>query len=246
VVNGDEEGFVRYTTEGLSIAPGYFSFDAEKNREGAVAVADIVVGAQPLDPATVEEMAEDGVLVLDTRSVADFGAGHVPGAIHVQLDGKFAPWVGTLIQPEQRLVVVAYEDKQIEAITRLARVGYERITGWLDGGMGAWRTAGGEIAAIRQISPEMLRNPLNGDAPLVLDVRTRDEWDSDHLPSACHIPLEQLIDRVGDVPDVSLAVLCGTGYRSSTACSILQRAGRQDVSNISGGWEAWQQTSKSD
>jgi hydroxyacylglutathione hydrolase len=237
---GDEEGFVRYATDGLGTAPTYFSFDAQKNREGAASIADILAEAKPLDAPTVESMIEDGVIVLDTRTVADFGAGHIPGSLHIQLDGKFAPWVGTLIAPEQTLIVVAYPNKRPEAVTRLARIGYERIPGWLEGGMAAWKRANGEVEVTEQLGPTTLRCQLAKGVPTVLDVRTPGEWDAGHIDGAIHIPLNQLADRVGEVPAGPVAVICGTGYRSSIACSVLQRSGRRDVANVTGGWEAWE------
>jgi len=239
VVAGDEEGFVRYATEGLGQAPGYFSHDARRNREGAVPVQELLDRAAPLPPARVEELSEDGVLVLDTRSVEDFGAGHVPGAIHVQLEGKFAPWVGSTVDPDAEIIVVADAGREVEAMTRLARVGFERIAGWLEGGMQAWRSAGGEVASIPQVPPSALRAAAEAGST-VLDVRAPDEWEAGHYPGAVHIPLSQLRDRLDEVPAGSLVVLCGSGYRSSIACSLLQRAGRRDVANLAGGWEAWQ------
>jgi len=239
VLRGDEEGFVRYATDGLGMAPTYFSFDARKNQEGAASIEEILAAAKPLKPAEVEEMAEEGVVVLDTRSVADFGAGHIPGAIHIQLDGKFAPWVGTLMSPDEPLMVVAYDHKQKEAVTRLARIGYERIAGWLEGGMGAWRAAGGEMAVTPQVDPASVRNALaESGPPTILDVRTPGEWEAGHIDGAVNIPLNQLPDRLDEVPGGPLVVLCGSGYRSSIACSLLQRVGRREVSNIKGGWEA--------
>jgi hydroxyacylglutathione hydrolase len=237
---GDEEGFVRYAVEGLSVAPAYFMHDAARNRQGAPTVAEVIAAARPLQPASVEELSEEGTLVLDTRSVADFGAAHVPGAIHVQLEGKFAPWVGSVVPPDAELIVVAEPGHEVEAMTRLARVGYERIAGWLEGGMDAWRRAGGETAVVPQITPEELRCRLDaGERPTVLDVRAPDEWDSGHVEGAVHIPLSALPARIAEAPAGPLAVLCGSGYRSSIACSLLQRAGRNDVGNVEGGWDAW-------
>jgi len=241
VVRGDEEGFVRYATEGLSAAPRYFAHDAQKNREGAPTVEEILKAARALSPTEVEKLSEDGVLVLDTRSVTDFGAGHIPGALHVQLEGKFAPWVGNIFSPDAEVIVVADPGREVEAMTRLARVGYERIVGWLAGGMDAWKNANGEIAVVPQITPIELRRLLGSPtAPVVLDVRTEAELEEGRLDGAVHIPLPQLESRLAEIPPGPLAVLCASGYRSSIACSLLQRAGRHAVSNVEGGWEAWQ------
>lgn len=241
VVRGDVEGFVRYATEGLPTAPAYFALDAQKNREGAPTVQEILSSARPLSPAEVEERTEERVLPLDTRSVKDFGAGHLPGALHVQLEGKFAPWVGSIVPPGAEVVVIADPGREVETMTRLARVGYERIVGWLEGGMDAWRRAGGEIVSVPQIAPAELRRRLaSSDRPDILDVRTASEWEAGHLPGALHVPLPELQARLAEVPSGPLAVICGSGYRSSIACSILQRAGWRAVENVAGGWEAWE------
>lgn len=236
VISGDEPGFVRYATEGLGSAPVYFAHDARKNLEGAPTIEEILRAAKPLSPAEVEEAGEEGILVLDTRLVADFGAGHVPGAVHVQLEGKFGPWVGNVISPESTLIVVADTDREKETITRLARVGYEKIAGFLEGGMDAWRKAGGEIVTVSQIVPEAL---ISTSGLTVLDVRTPGEYEDGHIEDSVLIPLPELEKRIAEVPRGPVAVICGSGYRSSIACSLLQRAGRRGVANVTGGWAAW-------
>jgi hydroxyacylglutathione hydrolase len=234
VLHGDEEGFVRYATEGLAIAPTYFSFDAQKNRDGAASVEEVLASARRLEPAEVEAAAEEEVLVLDVRTPEEFGAGHVPGALNIGLEGKFAPWVGTMVGPETPFIVVASPKGEVEAITRLARIGYDRIVGWLEGGMDRWREQGGEVATVRQADPQ----EALASGGRLLDVRDCDEWEAGHIEGARHVPLRELSKRIDEVPEGELRVLCGSGYRSSVACSLLQRAGRRDVVNIAGGWEA--------
>lgn len=246
VIEGDEEGFVEYAVSGLPPAPPYFAQSALENRLGASSVEEVVSAARALAPHEVEEMSEEGILVLDTRSVEAFGAGHVPGAIHVQLEGKFAPWVGNVVPPGSMVIVVAEPGRVLEAMTRLARVGYERIVGWLEGGMEAWRKAGGEVVTVPQVTPEELRRMMeSGTAPAILDVRAEEEWQAGHLPGAEWIPLSELPSRVDEIDRGSMVVLCGSGYRSSIACSLLQRAGCRNVMNLAGGWEAWEQTETS-
>jgi glyoxylase-like metal-dependent hydrolase (beta-lactamase superfamily II)/rhodanese-related sulfurtransferase len=237
VVNGDEPGFVRYATEGLGSAPVYFAHDARKNLEGARTIEEILAAAKPMTPHEVEEESEEGTLVLDTRSVTDFGDGHVPGAINVQLEGKFAPWVGNVVPPDSEIIVVAEKDRESESIMRLARIGYEKVKGFLAGGMDDWRSAGGEVVRVPQLDP----GALIGAADLaVLDVRSPSEWECGHVDGSVLIPLPELQKRLEEAPPGPLAVLCGSGYRSSIACSILQRAGRRDVSKVIGGGEAYE------
>ena len=240
IAENDEAGFIRYATEGLPAAPGYFTHDVSQNRSGALSVDEILASAKPLSPAEVEALSEDATLVLDTRSVAEFGKGHIPGAVHIQLEGKFAPWVGAIVAPEKPLIIVADEGHEIETMTRLARVGYERLVGWLQGGMEAWRAQGGECVTVPQIDPALLRASIAEErAAPVLDVRAPDEWDAGHIEGATHIPLPELEARMSEAPQGMLNVLCGSGYRSSIACSLLQRAGHMRVVNVVGGWTAW-------
>lgn len=239
-MRGDEAGFVAYAVEGLGAPPAYFFHDAARNKAGGEAVDDILARAQALTPVDVEALGEEGTLVLDTRATGAFKAGHIPGAIEVQLDGNFAPYVGAVLPPTAAVVVVAEPGREREAMTRLVRVGYENIVGWLDGGMDAWRRAGGEIAGAQTIAAQTLRARLAAhDAPTVLDVRTPGEWEAGHIDGAVHIPLAELNDRMAEVPQGPLAILCGSGYRSAIALSLLLRRGRRDVADVPGGWAAY-------
>ena len=248
VVAGDEAGFVRYATEGQDAAPRYFAHDAQKNRAGAQPVETVLAAARPLTPAELEGMSEEGdIFVLDTRSVAAFGADHIPGAVHVQLDGKFAPWVGAVLPPQGRVAVVSDAGQETAAMTRLARVGYEDIVGWLEGGMDAWRKAGGETVLLCQIAPDELRDLLNApNPPAVLDVRTNGEWDAGHIAGATHLPLSELSTRQDGLLTQPFVVMCGSGYRSSIAASLLQRDGRGEklLGHLVGGWTAWKQAER--
>jgi hydroxyacylglutathione hydrolase len=239
-MRGDEQAFVDYATEGLGAPPAYFFHDAARNKEGGADVESILGKARALSASEVEAANEEGVLALDTRATGAYKAGHIPGAIEVQLDGNFAPYAGTVLTPNAPIIVVAEPGREREAMTRLIRVGYETILGWLDGGMDAWRNADGEIATVEVVEPAELKARLaSGTAPRVLDVRTPAEWEAGHLSGALHIPLAELNARLSEVPEEPLAVLCGSGYRSAIAASLLLRSGRRDVYDIPGGWKAF-------
>lgn len=239
-MKGDEARFIAYAIEGLGAPPAYFFHDAAKNKEGGADVETILQQARPLPATEVEELSEDGTLVLDTRATGAFKAGHIPGAIEVQLDGNFAPYVGAVLPPTAPVIVVAEPGREREAMTRLIRVGYESIVGWLDGGMDAWSAAGGECATLGVIEPaELKANLAVGTAPAVLDVRTVGEWEAGHIEGALHIPIAELNSRLAEVPEGPLAVLCGSGYRSAIACSLLLRNGRRDILDVPGGWKAY-------
>ena len=240
-MQGDEAGFIAYAIEGLGAPPAYFFHDANKNKEGGADVGSILAIAKPLAPSAVEEQSEEGVLVLDTRATGAFKAGHIPGAIEVQLDGNFAPYVGAVLPPTATIIVVAEPGRESEAMTRLIRVGYESIVGWLEGGMEAWTAAGGELAKAATLEPEELKALLSAHAaPTVLDIRTPSEWEAGHIEGAVHIPLAELNSRMAEVPQGPLAVLCGSGYRSAIAVSLLLRTGRTDIADVPGGWKAFQ------
>jgi len=245
VQDGDEEAFVRALMDGQSAIPPYFPHDVTENRQGAATMQEVRARGKAMTPHEVEAISESGTLVLDTRLPDEFGAGHVPGAVNIGLDGKFAPWVGNVLTPAVPVIVVAAPGRNEESVTRLARVGYENVIGWLEGGMNAWRNTGGEVQAVPQMSPADLRSRLDsGQSPKVLDVRSDDEWEAGHINGALHIPLDQLTSRIDEVPREPLLVLCGSGYRSSIGCSLLQRAGRRDVTNVIGGWTAWEALEK--
>jgi len=241
VLDGDEEAFVRALMDGQSAIPPYFPHDVTENRQGAATMAEVRARGRAMTPQEVEALSERGTLVLDTRLPDEFGAGHVPGAVNIGLDGKFAPWVGNVLDPDAPVIVVAAPGREEESVTRLARVGYENVVGWMEGGMDAWRKASGEVQTVPQVPPADLRSLLgSGQPPQVLDVRTDDEWEAGHIEGALHVPLNELGDRIGEVPREPLFVLCGSGYRSSIGCSLLQRSGRRDVTNVIGGWTAWE------
>jgi glyoxylase-like metal-dependent hydrolase (beta-lactamase superfamily II)/rhodanese-related sulfurtransferase len=227
--------FVSMMTTDLPEAPSYFARDAEINRLGARALAD--VKADPISPRDVKAALHRGTVVLDVRDTDSFGAGHIGGAINIGLGGQYASWCGTLLSPSDDLVIVAGSvDRSREAVMRLARVGMENVAGYLDGGILAWSNAGYATAQLPQITPQELR-----DSKLaVLDVRRTTEYTSGHVPGARNIPLHELQRRKDELrSDEPLAVICAGGYRSSMAASLLARDGFPDLSNVIGGTSGW-------
>lgn len=237
-----KDEFVRLITGNLEAAPAYFPRDAEINRGGAAALTD-VVWPKALTPEEVRKLAAEGHVILDVRSAADFGAGHLPGAINIGLGGQFAIWSGILIPIGTPIILVAESKQRIEeAVIRLARVGIESAKGYLEGGTTAWRDAGYELASVTQITVDELNN-LIGKGPLqVIDVRRPPEYESGHVPQALHAPLSHLQQTASGLlldPSRPTAVICAGGYRSSAATSILQQHGFTDLMNITGGTTAW-------
>jgi len=228
-----KEAFVEMMTSDLAAAPRYFPMDAEINRRGARALDE--VKAAPLSTEEVQEWMTRGAAVLDVRDSASFGAGHIPGAINIGLGGQYASWAGTLLSPDTPIVIVAGDDRVEEAVMRLARVGLENVAGYLRGGIGAWPDP---LTGLAQIDVAVLRERL-GELRVV-DVRGPGEYKGGHVPDALNVPLADL-SRTLDQLDSSkpLAVICASGYRSSTAASILQQHQFENVCNVAGGTNAW-------
>ncbi len=235
------EAFVEMLTAELPDKPEYFLRDVEINRRGAAALAEFTP-LRRLSAHDVTLAMERGAIVLDVRDRESFAAAHLPGSINVGLDGQFASWCGSLLGLDVDLIIVAGDDEGAEqARTRLARVGIERVSGVLDGGIEGWRRAGKSVSRTPQLDPRELRNALTeGRIRQVIDVRLPGEWESGIIESAYLRPLHRLSRALDDL-DRSLptAVYCRSGYRSSTAASILEREGFSDVLNVRGGFDAW-------
>jgi len=175
------------------------------------------------------------------RSNVEFGAGHVPGSLNVGLGGQFASWSGTLLDPARPVLIVAADDDGVgEAVLRLARVGLENVAGSLRGGVAAWHASGRPLATIAQVTVADLRSLVSKGDLQVVDVRRAAEYAAGHVPGAVHAPLDRLAtaaDRLD--PARPTAVICGGGYRSSAATSLLAQRGFRDIRNVLGGTGAW-------
>ena len=236
------EEFVHQLTSNLPTRPEYFVKDAEINREGAAALAELPE-MRPILPAELSEMLRQGVTALDVRPGDQFAAGHVPGSINIALSGQFATWAGTLLGLSSRPVLIADSSDQLsEARMRLARVGIESERGYLEGGVDAWKQAGLAVATMDQMSVQELHEKLPRGGVRVLDVRREGEWKAGRIADAAWWPLDRFN---GALPlaneNLPIAVHCKSGYRSMIACSLLQRAGFQNVINVVGGLDGWQQ-----
>jgi hydroxyacylglutathione hydrolase len=236
-----KDEFVRLLTDDLPERPGYFLRDAAINRSGAPALSDLppLLG---LSPAAFEDKRSEGLIVLDTRPAAKYLPAHIPGSVHIALGGQFASWAGALLGVDARLLLVAEDSAAVEETRmRLARVGIEKLEGYLEDGILAWQKAHLPLASIPEITVEELHQRMRADEALqVLDVRRQGEWDSGHIAGAVLKPLNNL-EKNFDGLDRGrpLAVQCQGGYRSAIAASLLRRAGFQNVINIAGGFSAW-------
>jgi hydroxyacylglutathione hydrolase len=234
------EDFVRQMTSNLPARPDYFLEDAAINRAGATPLTDLPE-LKPISAAELSAMLERGAIALDVRPNDEFAAGHVPGSINVALSGQFAAWAGAVLGLSANPVLIAETAEQLdEARLRLARVGIENLAGYLDGGPAGWQRAGFALQPLPQITVQELNSRLRANAVQVLDVRREGEWEGGHINGADWYPLDRFKTALPAIePQQPLAVHCKGGYRSAIACSLLQRAGYNNVINVSGGFDAW-------
>jgi hydroxyacylglutathione hydrolase len=226
-----KEEFVRLLTAELPERPGYFALDAELNRSGAAPLTEM----KPVPELTAEQI-RPGATILDTRPSQQFFAGHIPGAVHIALGGQYASFAATILGLDQEIVLVAEDEEHLEeSRLRLARVGIERVIGSLKGGMQQWT---GPVAEIHQVSVEDLRRELENVQ--IVDVRREPEFAAGHIEGAMPMPLHKLESMVSTLDrERPIAVHCKGGYRSAIACSLIQRAGFENVMNVMGGFDAW-------
>jgi len=238
-----KEQFVSMMTVDLPDAPAYFPRDAEINRSGARGLSELSPPAA-LSPPEVSALRDRGHVLLDVRSAADFGAGHVPGSLNIGLGGQFAMWAGSLLPLNASIVVIADTLAQVdESVVRLARVGIENVKGYLEGGVENWRSARLPVDSIPQVTVNELKEKLATTEDLqVVDVRRPAEYGNGHVPRALNAPLATLDRIAGELPfakDKPTAVICAGGYRSSAAASLLEKLGFTNLLNVSGGTGAW-------
>jgi hydroxyacylglutathione hydrolase len=185
---------------------------------------------------------DGGAVVLDCRSPEAFGGGHIPGALNVGAGSSFPTWAGTVLPPDLPYLLVLDDPNRLWDICwELLRIGYELPQGWLGGGMMAWRTAAKPIATMPQWTVWQLQERIESERNLVvLDVRQPQEWSDGHIEGARHITGAELPRRINEVPrDVQVALICGSGYRSSVASSLLASRGYTKIANVLGGMSAW-------
>jgi hydroxyacylglutathione hydrolase len=244
------ERFVELVSTDLPDAPAYFTYDAVLNtRERPTLRQALSNELRPLEITELLELAGGGGQLLDTRPAEAFQAGHLPGALNIGLDGSYATWCGTLLSPERPIVLVTEPGKEEESAMRLGRIGFDNVAGFLSADRvaraaavgGTAGVAGAGLRRIERISARELAERLRSDAPpTVIDVRNRGERAEKWIDPSLNLPLAQLNDHTEELSAGGLVVLCATGYRSAIAASLLERAGRADVSDLVGGLAAWE------
>ena len=228
----DEDTFVKQLLAGFGTFPTYFSRLPEVNRLGPRLYAN-PPNLQSIELGAFRDLLDTGVVLLDVRPIEHFAAGHIPGALSIELRPVFASWLGWLVEPERPLVFVLDENQdRAELVRQCLSVGYDNLAGELDGGMESWRVGQLPETTIELVEPDAI-------APTIVDVRQRNEFESSHLPGALHVELGVLTDAVDTLPDGSLTVMCGHGERAMTGASIIAAQGRRNVSVLRGGPAEW-------
>ncbi len=242
------EEFIRKVTTGLVEPPQYFPKNAVLNRMGYESLDAVLErGMRPLSVGEFEAVAEaTRALILDTRSEQEFAKGFIPGAVFIGLDGQFASWVGTLIPDlQQPILLVCPPGREEEAVTRLARVGYDNALGYLEGGFAAWLAAGKDVDSIESIAAEAFVHRMKAPRTVVLDVRRKSEYDAEHVIGAQSFPLDFINRNMAELrSDVQYLTHCAGGYRSVIAISILRNRGFNNLVNVEGGFKAIKATGK--
>ena len=245
----NKKAFIKAVTDGLTAPPQYFSINARINKEGYESLDAVVENSlKPLSIDEVKQHIEKDVLILDTRSSEVFTQGFIPGSVFIGLEGRFAEWAGSLLPFDKSIILVCEPGKEKETIIRLARVGFNKVIGYAQGGFEAWRSAGEEIDMIIDIEADELAMDIPFDNNLVvLDVRKPAEFAEGHVKDALNIPLHELIDPVNIASleeDQNVYVHCQGGYRSVIATSLLKRQGIHNIRNVLGGWNSIKEQKK--
>ncbi|WP_028891343.1 rhodanese-like domain-containing protein [Tenacibaculum sp. 47A_GOM-205m] len=240
-----KEEFVKEVTDGLLPPPEYFPLNVKMNKEGYQSIDEVIKsGAKALSVEDFEKIAnETDALVLDVRNQAEFIKGFIPQSIFIGLGGTFAPWVGALIKDvTQPILLVTPEGEEETTITRLSRVGFDNVLGYLGGSFNAWKAAGKEVDTLRSVPATVLAEELTKGAP-VFDVRKPGEYTSEHIIDAPSTPLDFLNDHIEEFPTKGdFYVHCAGGYRSVIAASILKARGFHNIIDVAGGYKAIKET----
>jgi hydroxyacylglutathione hydrolase len=236
------ERFVETVTTDLPDAPAYFTYDAVLNaRERPTLEQALERELHPLTLLQTLELQAGGAQVLDTRDGAKFEAAHLKGSVNVGLGGSYATWCGTILDPEKPIVLIAEPGREVEAATRLGRIAFDTVAGYLAGGMESLSETPDLIDRIERITAGSLAEQLDSPAPpLLVDVRAPSEWEQERIDAAVNVPLSRLPERLQSLPrDRQIVVHCATGYRSAIAAGLLQGAGFATVADLVGGLGAW-------
>lgn len=232
------EQFIKIVTAGLASPPKYFFEDAMINKNGYDNIDKVMQrNMKALTADDVKKEIAAGALVLDTRMPDDFEKGFIKGSLNIGLNGQYAVWVGTLVDINRPLVIVAEEGQEEESILRLARVGYENVKGFLKGGVRTWSNTGNSLDKVESITADEFASRVKAGKGIVLDVRKPSEYDASHVKKAVNLSLSELEKNISSIDkDTTCLVHCAAGYRSMIAASIMKAHGITNLVNVYGGY----------
>ena len=235
----DKESFVKEVLDGLTAPPKYFGMNVAMNKSGYESFENVLEkGNKPLSVTEFESIAEDfGALILDTRNAEEFYQGFVPNSINIGLAGDFAPWVGAMIvDVQQPILLVAEKGTEEEVITRLSRVGFDHVLGFLEGGFETWKNSSKEVDTVNRISAEDFATKFQNNSKIV-DVRKETEYEAEHIEDAFSRPLSEINEWVNNLDkNEHFFVHCAGGYRSMIAASIFNSRGIRNFTEVRGGF----------
>jgi len=233
-----EDEFVKQILTGLTAPPQYFPQNVLMNIKGYESLDTVMSkGQSPLSPLAFELLAnEHNALVLDTRDAEVFARGFIPNSINIGLNGSFAPWIGEMIPDiKQEILLVTDPGHEEETMIRLSRIGYDGTIGYLEGGFEAWKSAGKEFDVVNRISEDDFEQKFSEQ--LLIDVRKKSEFDSEHIIGAINVPLNQINQNLSQFPkDKPFVIHCAGGYRSMIAASILKQRGWDNFVDVNTGF----------
>lgn len=242
----NKEAFIAAVTDGLLPPPAYFGHNVAMNKKGYDSFETVKQKAlTPLSPAAFETLVEStGALILDTRTPAEFHKSFIPQAVNIGIRGDFAPWVGALVgDVKQEILLVTEPGMEEEVVTRLSRVGFDKVLGYLEGGFAAWQEAAKETDQVHRISAEAFAAQFKAGESMVIDVRKESEYEAEHVEDAYSKPLAYINDWTKDInPEQHFFMHCAGGYRSMIAASILQARGYRNFTEVDGGFGAISKT----
>jgi len=232
-----KEQFVEIVTTGQPAPPQYFFGDAAINKEGASEFMKVIRDAMEfLSTFSFDALRAAGATILDTRAPKEFAKEHIPGSINIGIDGDFAIWAGTLYPHGTAFILVTDAGREKETITRLARIGYDNLSGILEGGINAWKQDGRAVASITTTTPANVDELLATGEYKLIDVRRKGELDAYRLHGAQHLPLGLFPGALRNLDTTKkYIVCCAGGYRSMIACSIMKSIDIQNLVNLEGG-----------
>jgi rhodanese-related sulfurtransferase len=241
-----KEEFITSVTKSLNTPPVYFPINASINQKGYMSLDDVKArGLTPLSVDDLKALKQENCIILDTRNATSFTEGFIPEAISIGLEGRFAEWAGALLPFHEKIALVTDLDQEEESLTRLARVGFDQLVGYLDGGFEAWKQAGEAVDLIIDVEADEMKMDINYDPKMIIvDVRKELEFDNGHVQTAVNIPLSNMTDvtSLSNFEDTdNIYVHCAGGYRSVIACSLMKRQGIHNLRNVLGGYDAIKQ-----